>query len=203
MIVLPYADDIRDLDGIMEAAGFQKSEDRIQELAIIDSLKAEEKNAAKLLIKNLTIDFDARNYDNPVIQKFYSGLQALALNEDEPEPVEDLLEPNYEEMQRFQPVINKFKSAFFAGYESDEAVAVKKPLSRGRGQGRGVRGVGTVTAGSSQSSNGIKLATGTIPSKKRKAEPINEAVFDDSDGVEEVKVPQKRRKIAAKENIKS
>ena len=36
----------------------------------------------------------------------------MALNEDEPEPVEDLLEPDYEEMQRFNPVINKFKNAF-------------------------------------------------------------------------------------------
>jgi hypothetical protein len=74
LIVLPYADDIRDLDNILEAAGFQRGEDRQQEPAIIDTLKAEEKNAAKLLIKNLTIDFDARNYDNPTIQKFYSGL---------------------------------------------------------------------------------------------------------------------------------
>lgn len=98
MIVLPFADDIRDLDNIMEAAGFQKSDERMEEPAIIDKLKPEEKNAAKLLIKNLTIDFDPRNFENPTIQKFYSGLQALALNEDEPEPVEDLLEPDYEEM---------------------------------------------------------------------------------------------------------
>ena len=82
----------------MEAAGFAKAEEREDEPAIIDNLRAEEKNAAKLLIKNLTIDFDPRNFENPTIQKFYSGLQALALNEDEPEPVEDLLEPDYEEM---------------------------------------------------------------------------------------------------------
>ena len=107
--MLPYADDIRDLDGIMEAAGFQKAEERQQEPAIVDKLRPEEKNAAKLLIKNLTIEFDPRNFENPTIQKFYSGLQALALNEDEPEPVEDLLEPDYEELQRRHPVINKFK----------------------------------------------------------------------------------------------
>ncbi len=65
--------------------------------SIVDKLRPDEKNAAKLLIKNLTIDFDARNFENPTIQKFYSGLQALALNEDEPEPVDDLLEPDYEE----------------------------------------------------------------------------------------------------------
>lgn len=66
LIVLPYADDIRDLDNIMEAAGLAKSEEA-NEAAIIDTLKPEEKNAARLLIKNLTIDFDARNYDNPTI----------------------------------------------------------------------------------------------------------------------------------------
>ena len=83
----------------MEAAGFQKGEEREQEAySIVDRLRAEEKNAAKLLIKNLTIDFEPRNFENPTIQKFYSGLQALALNEDEPEPVDDLLEPDYEEM---------------------------------------------------------------------------------------------------------
>ena len=89
---------------------------------MIDKLRPEEKNAARLLIKNLTIDFDVRNFENPTIQKFYSGLQALALNEDEPEQVEDLLEPDYEEMQRFQPVINKFKNAFFGGEDSDAEV---------------------------------------------------------------------------------
>ena len=103
----------------MEAAGFQKGEEREQEAySIVDKLRPEEKNAAKLLIKNLTIDFEPRNFENPTIQKFYSGLQALALNEDEPEPVDDLLEPDYEEMQRFEPVINKFKQAFFGGAAS-------------------------------------------------------------------------------------
>ena len=137
LIVLPYADDIRDLDSIMEAAGFPKREETVRTYqSVIDKLRPEEKNAAKLLIKNLTIDFDVRNFENPTIQKFYSGLQALALNEDEPEPVEDLLEPDYEEMQRFQPVINKFKNAFFGGEDSDAEV-MEKPKPKGRGAGRG------------------------------------------------------------------
>ena len=72
--MLPYADDIRSLDNIMEAAGFGPAEERQNEPAIVDKITQEEKNAAKLLIKNLTMDFDARNYDNPTIQKFYTGL---------------------------------------------------------------------------------------------------------------------------------
>jgi len=64
--VLPFADDIRGLDNIMEAAGFQNHDDQ-DGPSIVDKLRPEEKNAAKLLIKNLTIDFDARNFENPTI----------------------------------------------------------------------------------------------------------------------------------------
>jgi hypothetical protein len=70
--VLPYADDIRSLDNIMEAAGFPQDKQESNE--VINSLSKNEKNAAKLLIRNLTIDFDSRNFENPTIQKFYSGL---------------------------------------------------------------------------------------------------------------------------------
>ena len=49
----------------------------------------------------------------------------MALNEEEPEPVEDLLEPDYEEMQRFQPVVQKFKNAFFGGNDSDSEISLK------------------------------------------------------------------------------
>ena len=62
---------------------------------MIESLTRAEKDAAKLLIRNLTINFNSRNFDNPAIQTFFSGLQALALNEGEPEKIEDLLEPDY------------------------------------------------------------------------------------------------------------
>jgi hypothetical protein len=70
--VLPYADDIRDLDGIMEAAGLTQ-EERERE-PIVEKLTKTEKDAAKLLIRNLTINFESRNFENPTIQKFYSGL---------------------------------------------------------------------------------------------------------------------------------
>ena len=56
----------------MEAAGFPQDKQESNE--IINSLSKNEKNAAKLLIRNLTIDFDSRNFENPTIQKFYSGL---------------------------------------------------------------------------------------------------------------------------------
>jgi ATP-dependent DNA helicase 2 subunit 1 len=93
----------------MEAAGYeaegQNDEEEKGDKSIFDQLSKDEKNAAKLLVKNMTIDFNSRNFENPSIQQFYSGLQALALNEEEAEPVEDLLEPDYEGMQRFNPLI--------------------------------------------------------------------------------------------------
>ena len=47
------------------------------------------------------------------------GLQALALNENEPEEFDDLLEPNYEELQKFEPILSKFKQTFFDGLRMD------------------------------------------------------------------------------------
>jgi hypothetical protein len=37
------------------------------------------------------------------------------LGEKEPEPIEDLLEPDYEGMKRFNPLFQNFKDAFFDG----------------------------------------------------------------------------------------
>jgi len=45
-------------------------------------------------VRNLAINFDSRNFENITIQKFYSGLQALALGDEEPEEVEDCLKPD-------------------------------------------------------------------------------------------------------------
>lgn len=93
LIVLPFADDMRDLDAIMAASGLKVGEK--SEKPLVDTLTKDEKYAAKVIIKNMTIkDFKSRDFENPTIQKFYAWLQALALGEDEPEPVQDLLEPN-------------------------------------------------------------------------------------------------------------
>lgn len=83
MIPLPYADDLRGNKEILEYAGLGRKNEGGSGIA--ETLTDTEKHAAKLLIKNLNIDFDSRNFQNPTIQKFFSGLQALALTEDEPE----------------------------------------------------------------------------------------------------------------------
>ena len=149
VIFLPYADDIRDINQIFEAAGYEADAAHEEEEKgdnIFDKLSVQEKNAAKLLVKNMTIDFNSRNFENPSVQQFYAGLQALALNEEDPEPVEDLLEPDYEGMQRFAPLIKKFKDAFFDGEDEDPACGGPPGGGRGRGRG-GARGGGTTGGG--------------------------------------------------------
>ena len=96
----------------MEAAGIKKQE---SQKPIVETLSKQERDAAKLLVKNLTIDFGSTNFENPTVQRFYQGLQSLALNEKNAEPVEDLLEPDYEGLAQFDPVFDKFKALFFDG----------------------------------------------------------------------------------------
>jgi len=98
LIFLPYADDVKDLEPILEAAGMD------DQAVNVDDLSRKEVDSAKLMVKNLAIKFDSRNFENPSLQKFYSGLQALALNEKEPQ-FEDHLLPDLEGMQKFKGII--------------------------------------------------------------------------------------------------
>lgn len=66
----------------------------------------------------------------------------MALNEEQPEEIEDLLSPDYEGMKKFQPVINKFREVFLDGYEIDPECEPPKT-----GRGRGTRGGGTTARG--------------------------------------------------------
>jgi hypothetical protein len=86
---------------------------------ICERLTNEERASTRRLIQDLRIDFDSRDFTNPSIQRFYAGLQALALDEKEPEPVVDSLEPDYERIKQFQEVIDEVKNTFFGGMDSD------------------------------------------------------------------------------------
>ena len=92
------------------------------------------------------------------MQKFYSGLQALALNEDEPERVEDLLEPDYEGLKKFDNVMNHFRGTFYNGAMEDPECAEKPKRAAGgagRGRGRGA-GAGRGAANAGGASGGLK-----------------------------------------------
>ena len=87
-IFLPFAEDSRSV------------EESLSMVERVPKPEKEETRTAKLFIKNMTIDFDSRKFENPSIQRFYSGLQSFALNEEKPEEIQDTLEPDYEGMDK-------------------------------------------------------------------------------------------------------
>jgi len=107
MIFLPYADDIRSPETVVPAN-------------IQPKITEEQIKAAKLLIKNLAIEFDSRQFENPAIQKFYSAIQALALGEAQPEHIKDIMQPDYEGMSKFASIIEQFKATFDGTFDTAE-----------------------------------------------------------------------------------
>ena len=100
MIILPFADDIRHLRFDAEEA---------QNIATHEQI-----DKAKALISQLTlpVKYDPKSYDNPVLQKHYVNLQALALDEEIEEAFEDQSIPNYERVRaRAEGLINEFKES--------------------------------------------------------------------------------------------
>jgi len=100
LIFLPYAEDVREI------------EDHLAHQERLPETSKEDERTAKLFVKNMSIDFDSRNFENPSIQKFYSGLQSFALDEKNPEEVQDMLEPDYEGMEKMKEIIDKMKDTF-------------------------------------------------------------------------------------------
>eukprot|EP00743_Colponemidia_sp_Colp-15_P002621 GILK01002839.1.p1 GENE.GILK01002839.1~~GILK01002839.1.p1 ORF type:complete len:631 (-),score=167.71 GILK01002839.1:47-1906(-) len=95
LITLPYADDIRPLKVGANVPVAERD-------AIVK---------AKAVVKSLTIDFDSRNFENPAIQRFYAGLQALALQEGQPEECEDSLVPDVEGIRAYKPLLDDWMQA--------------------------------------------------------------------------------------------
>lgn len=108
LIVLPFADDLRDVDP-------EEESEAPSEAALA---------AAKKIVNAIALDMESsgdHGISNPVLQKQYSMLQALALSEEAPEWTEesdDALQPP-PEMAHVQPLI----AALFS--ELPEAGVVK------------------------------------------------------------------------------
>lgn len=115
LIFLPFADDIRKPDSIKPVKKADVSRENVVN--------------AKVLIKSLALDFDSRNFTNPNIQNFFNNLQAIALNEEEPEEVEDLLEPDEEGFEKYQPIIESFKTSIWGDRYS---APTQTTVSRGK-----------------------------------------------------------------------
>lgn len=98
LIFLPFADNLRRLD---DDAPPSSDPNQFQ----IESALA--------LINQFTIDrFDIRNFENPGLQKFYTVLQAFALNEKEIEKVDDSLQPDTDFLLEKLDVFKQFNAVF-------------------------------------------------------------------------------------------
>ena len=122
MIFLPYAEEIRSTKSVEAQipAGEAVEPDRQQVIA------------AKKMINALTVSFDPNNFENPNLQSMYSYLQALALNEPEPEPIKDLLQPDYEGMKKVQSLVVNFRDLCFGEdyVDPEERVDVNAKLQK-------------------------------------------------------------------------
>ena len=85
MIVLPFADDIRSNSDILSK---NPSE--------LPTLTDRQKEMARKIVKRMNISFDCRAFENVELQRFYSALQALALNEPTIDRTEDKIQPHRE-----------------------------------------------------------------------------------------------------------
>ncbi len=110
MVLLPFADDIRHLQ--LDSVNTKVEDSQI--------------DVAKKLIKGLLFDFSSSQYPNPVLQKHYTGLQAIALERDNAEPVPDLLVPDAERVQQQTQILEEFKEATLGEDFEAASVANKK-----------------------------------------------------------------------------
>ena len=118
LVFLPFADDIRKLATVKPESKVDVDRNQIVN--------------AKLLIKSLSTDFDCRNFENPNLQTFYSNLQAIALNEQDPEEIEDLLQPDVEGMKKYDNVVQAFKDSVWDGGYRDPSAGGAATKSRGK-----------------------------------------------------------------------
>ena len=103
MIILPWADDIRSNSEILA-----KNPKELPEVT------QEQSELAKRIIKKMNISFDCRAFENVELQKFYSTLQALALEESNIEKVEDTLQPHTEGLEKVLNGLDEnFRKAIF------------------------------------------------------------------------------------------
>lgn len=116
MIYLPYSDDILYPEELQIDAGIPRATD--------DQIRK-----ASSLLKRIDLkDFSVFQFSNPSLQKHYTTLQALALDEDEMPIVKDETLPDEEGMARPGVVraIDEFKNAVYGENHVEEEEAAKK-----------------------------------------------------------------------------
>ena len=125
MIILPFADDIRHLR-FNDDGGDKKD---------VIVANHEQIDKAKALVNKLILPgrYNPDSFDNPVLQRHYANLQALALDQ-EPEgnPNDDATMPDYERIKgKAEVQIKEFKESIGLNDAAaiSETVKVKRPAS--------------------------------------------------------------------------
>eukprot|EP00933_Yihiella_yeosuensis_P004334 TRINITY_DN108705_c0_g1_i1.p1 TRINITY_DN108705_c0_g1~~TRINITY_DN108705_c0_g1_i1.p1 ORF type:complete len:632 (-),score=135.40 TRINITY_DN108705_c0_g1_i1:409-2265(-) len=119
MIRLPWAEEIRQLS-------LQPPTD------VPAEMPPELKEAAKKVVDSLTLEgFVPGCAENPVLQKHYAAVQALALGEEQPEETVDVLQPDAETLATKAPIIEAWKAAIDA---------IVPPKAAGAGAKRALEG---------------------------------------------------------------
>ncbi|EDO49291.1 predicted protein [Nematostella vectensis] len=110
VIFLPFADDMRKLKYPKKP---EVSEDQIEK--------------AQKIIRKLHFTFDSTSFENPTLQKHFNSLEALALDRDAPEEVNDLTVPDVERIdRRAGELLQEFKELVYPENYDPEAKAGAK-----------------------------------------------------------------------------
>jgi ATP-dependent DNA helicase 2 subunit 1 len=123
MIPLPFAEDIR---------SFSFDDDTADALSRIDD---ELVKRAREIVSKLALgaSFAPENIDNPALQRHYAYLQALALEQEEPEGVDDASLPDLERVERrVGSQIGAFMRHLQSGQERTEASREPTPAKRAK-----------------------------------------------------------------------
>ncbi|CAN0117462.1 unnamed protein product, partial [Ectocarpus sp. 8 AP-2014] len=137
-VVLPFADEVREAKAPQTSDGDVKLE--VNEGGV---------SAAEGVVKALKLEsFDFRKFENPVLQRHYAALQALALSEEEiswdPEKDDRTRRPDEKGLDAAGgPVLEEFKVSYGGDQEDDVPAAGAKRSAGGSGEGSGAKRVKT------------------------------------------------------------
>jgi len=199
LIFLPYSDDIRSNSDILQRSNIEGT---INENNLISS---------KAIIKKMNIDFDTRSFENPVLQRFFSTLQALALGENETEYVEDLINPDSEGLKGvLKGLDEEFRESIY-----DKGAGLPIPISTIRAKKSSEKIDNDIELDENDQLNGSEIDSGLkrkrffeeTPKKMKidKKNIVGVVVLDeDSDeiGASELKKSNKKTPDKSKENNK-
>ena len=168
LVFLPFADEIKDTDGKLISNKSPESED----ISATDPTRTQIA-AAKRLINGLTTNFSPFNFENPNLQKNYSYLQALALGEQEPEPVVDYLQPDSEGMQAVSGLALAFRHEVWGEDYIDPEERQKIEAARKQQRG-GKQRVDRDSDSESAPQKTLKVGDKSVPAKNPKPTKMDE-----------------------------